>query len=395
MPDSRKNLLRIAFLLVLAWNAIACVCFTVGNWNEPWPHPILAIDGPSYLRGAEELQTVPVWRMSDIYHSPGYQAFLALLGRLAGSREGLFHLIKLFQLACFAGAGILLYRVAQRLAGKAEAAVAVAIFSCSLGWEYYASMVQYEVLAGFLAMLALALLGGEGRFRSAVGAGLALALLAWIQSRFAVFLLVPLALGIFRAHRRRFFFTAFGCALVPLLAWIAVRSVYAGAFVPLMDGGDFRFRVGNNPNATGVAFPYVPVVEPSGWAFVFTRPGNFLWLVAQRFLFLFGLRRDLWALPPDGMPGWEIFGNGWICLITFLGGLSLTLRESYRSRFAPAYLFLAAAILPPLGIFASARFLIPFAPMLAPFQAMFLVWAFESAKKIARGRARAISSSEY
>jgi len=64
-------------------------------------------------------------------------------------------------------------------------------------------------------------------------------------------------------------------------------------FVIVSEGNDFRFAVGNNPNATGASFPYQEIVEPKGIKFVIDMPGRFLLLVKERFLYFWGFRENM------------------------------------------------------------------------------------------------------
>jgi hypothetical protein len=162
-------------------------------------------------------------------------------------------------------------------------------------------------------------------------------------------------------------------ALPILAATAAVVSARAGRLVPLMEGGTFRFRLGNNPNAVGLAFPYPPIVEPSGWGFLLHMPGRFLWLLGRRFLYLWGILTDTWSLPPAemGRGSWEPF-LAVAALGLFVFGLVAAVRER-RKGAERLYLPIVAVAFPPLIYFGSKRFLIPAMPEIALFQAYALV----------------------
>jgi len=92
-----------------------------------------------------------------------------------------------------------------------------------------------------------------------------------------VLLAVPLVL---RKDRARFA-RSMAFALTPLLLWTLLISTRAGHLIPLMEGSDFRFKLGNNPNATGYSFPYPEIGSPSGWEFLLHRPGNEIRLIGH------------------------------------------------------------------------------------------------------------------
>jgi 4-amino-4-deoxy-L-arabinose transferase-like glycosyltransferase len=340
---------RAAWALA-AVNLARAVAALVRTWDLLWPHPVLAIDGPSYLRGAEELQSIPFWRMTDTYHSPGYQALLAVFYWLGGGTPlGAAHVSKVVSLGLFAASIFLVYGLARRLAGRTAALLAVVIFSSSTSWITYANMIQYEVLVGFLLLEAVTAV-------STRRAGAALFFAAWIQVRYLPLLLVPPA----ATGRRGWRVTLL--ALVPLLLWIAVRG---GELAP---GSEQRFRIANNPNATGAAFPYPPVAEPFGWAFVVHRPAQLAALAGRRFLYLTGITTDVWTLPPGGEPGaFSPVALGWTLL--FFAALAITIGNAARAgrlrEWSALLLVLAGVFAPPLVIFASGRFLVPALPLAA------------------------------
>src|SRR5262249_18723187 len=144
----------------------------------------------------------------------------------------------------------------------------------------------------------------------------------------------------------------------------------------LMDGSRFRFEVANNPHALGYAFPYPQVVGPVGWQFIFSMPGQWLWLIGQRALYLFGIKRDIWALPPQGFGSGPI---GSLSVVDLIGAIVLAVgiffaangirRRNLKQESLIAMLLLGCVILPALLLFGSKRFLVPVVPLMALFQA--------------------------
>ncbi len=130
----------------------------------------------------------------------------------------------------------------------------------------------------------------------------------------------------------------------------------------------------------GYSFPYPQIVEPSGWQFIFAMPGQWLWLIGQRALYLSGIQRDIWALPPDGFRSGPIGSFSpidTISAVVFAVGLFLAARKIYRRELSfesiVAILVLACMILPPLFIFGSKRFIVPIIPLIALFQGYAIV----------------------
>jgi hypothetical protein len=95
---------------------------------------------------------------------------------------------------------------------------------------------------------------------------------------------------------------------------------------------------------------------------------------------LFGIKRDIWALPPEG------FGSGPIGSYSFLGAISTIVvaaglilatsrvrRRELSDELKAGILSLACVTLPPLAIFGSKRFIVPVIPLIALFQGYAIV----------------------
>jgi len=169
-------------------------------------------------------------------------------------------------------------------------------------------------------------------------------------------------------------------SLVLLAVWSFAQSISQGRTVFLMEGSEFRFHVANNPNAVGYSFPYPDIVEPSGWQFVLSMPGQWLWVIGQRALYLFGIKRDIWAPPPEGFRSGPIGSYSLLDLISaivFAAGLILVMSRVRRRELSEepqaGILLLACVILPSLFIFGSKRFIVPVIPLIALFQGYAIV----------------------
>ena len=256
-------------------------------------------------------------------------------------------------------------------------------------------MIQYEVLTGFLMLVFLSLLMGAESSSSpraarpyGIGTGLVLAFIALIQMRYVVLLLIPLSYSALVQGKRssiqdwRQNGLILITSLVPLALWSLAHSVGQGRTVFLMEGSKFRFHVANNPNAVGYSYPYPDVVEPSGWQFVLSMPGRWLWLVGQRALYLFGIKRDIWALPTEGFRSGPIGSYSVldvISVIVFATGLILAMSRVRRGELTDelkaGILVLACVMLSPLPLFGSKRFIVPVIPLVALLQGYAIVAA--------------------
>lgn len=362
----QRHLFLLSGLLLVLFHFYRAVAFTLSQWGKPWPHPVLTIDGNSYLEGARRLAAgESIFSMADTYHSPAYQWWLSVL---LGTGD-VVAASKICALLFFALALWLTFRLAKKYFSSDLAVVAIVIFSGSLSWVYYANMIQYEILVGFLLLAWASLEFSERSEISGVLAGALLCLLILFHARFAALLVIPLY-RLLKGDRRRGDWLSLAVTLTPVFLWCALYSLKSGQWIWVMERRDLLFRLGNNPNALGVGYPHPMIVEPSGWAFVLQRPAHFFWLVGERFQYLWGIQPDVWAVPPEGMgrTGWEPTLDLVGCILVF-AGLAVSLR---RSRW-PFYLLLAATLLPSLMIFGNKRTLVPVIPFLAIFQAAALL----------------------
>jgi len=371
---------------------VLSIKFMMLFWGKPWPHPILTIDGQSYMSGAGGATWATLFKLHDLYHSPGYQIYLRFLFAALGSAAAVIHASKLLSLLMFFASAVLLYRLGRRWFQPAVAQIAVALFLVSESWRYYCNMIQYEVLTGFVMLLFLSMLMSAESSSSpkisrlyGIGMGFVLAFITLIQMRYLVLLLIPLIYSLIQRKgpsiqdlRQNGIILL--TSLVLLAVWSFAQSISQGRTVFLMEGSEFRFHVANNPNAVGYSFPYPDIVEPSGWQFVLSMPGQWLWVIGQRALYLFGIKRDIWAPPPEGFRSGPIGSYSLLDLISaivFAAGLILVMSRVRRRELSEepqaGILLLACVILPSLFIFGSKRFIVPVIPLIALFQGYAIV----------------------
>ena len=390
---------RYLWIAFVTAGCMLSIRFMIVFWEEPWPYPVLTIDGQSYMKGAAGATWATLVRLDDLYHSPGYQLYLRFLFAAVGSPQAMTHASKLVSLLMFFASAVLLYRLGRRWFEPPVAQIAVALFLFSESWRYYCNMLQYEVLTGFLMLVFLSMLiSAESSTApkvsrlNGIGMGLVLAFISLIQMRYILLLLVPLIYSTLIQRKSmsvrdlRQNGTALSTSLVLLAAWSFAQSLDHGRAVFLMEGSKFRFHVANNPNAVGYSFPYPYVVEPSGWQFVFSMPARWLWLIGQRTLYLFGIKRDIWALPPKGFRSGPIGSYSLldvISVIVFATGLIFAMNRVRRGELSDEVkagtLLLAFVMLPPLLIFGSKRFIVPVIPLVALFQGYAIVAATKKA----------------
>src|SRR5208282_4102813 len=384
--------------LCIAFSAAGCMLsirFTLLFWEQPWPYGFLTIDGRSYMEGSAGATWATLFELHDLYHSPGYQIYLRLLFAALGSPEAVVHASKVLSLLMFFASAVLLYRLGRRWFQPAVAQLAVVLFLFSESWRYYSNMIQYEVLAGFLMLLFLSMLMSAESATSpkrsrlyGIGMGFVLAFISLIQVRYVAVLLVPLIYSFLIRSRSlsiedlRQTGIIVLTSLVLLAAWSFAQSLNQGRAVFLMEGSEFRFHVANNPNAQGYSFPYPDIIEPSGWQFVLQMPGQWLWLIGQRALYLFGIKRDIWAIPPEGFRSGPIGSYSLLDLISAIvlaTGLILAMIRVHRSELSnepeAGVLLLACVMLPALFIFGSKRFIVPVIPLIVLFQGFAIIAA--------------------
>ncbi|NNN06760.1 MAG: hypothetical protein HKL90_12745 [Elusimicrobia bacterium] len=260
----------------------------------------LLIDTPSYLRGMESIAHAGDFlRLQDVYHSPGYQIYLGFFRLLIGRTDRTLVAVRLAAWLLGALCVAMVFRIGEKRFERGSGALAAVILTYSRPWRVYAGLIQYEVPLGFLLLLGVWLLVERPRppRRWVWGAGFSAAAAAMIQLR-----MLPwsfLAAAVSRRARRATWAGLLAPSVLIVGGWSWYQSHRLGRTVVVADVLPGLFERGNNPNALGYAFPYRPVLEPSGLRFVAARPARFVWLVSQRFLYLWDIKRDIWSLEPS------------------------------------------------------------------------------------------------
>lgn len=381
----------------LAGLAIACglmssYIFTWNTGNRPWFEPRLAIDGPSYARDMVALASSSDFiHLNDLYHSPGYQVYLGCIDSVCGG-QSVFRYIKLLAWILAALCMAMVFRLGEFRFGRHVGAVAAVLLAFSFKWKAYINLLQYEIPLAFvltgLAFLFSWILPRTSRPDGplTILTGLVLAAACFLHFRFL--LLVPLSawsFWILRADGLRRSKKA-ACLVLflspPLLAvgcWSAYQTSRLGEAVVVQRIAPWsrQFRLHNHLQAQGFAYPYVESVEPSGWPFVARKPGRYLQLIVERFLYLWDFRKDIWYIGPSPS-GFEYLFHLAACLL-FFAGVALKLQVDLTSGLfrqnAIIYCIVSVALAGPILSTGSSRFLVPILPLVCLFQSYALVRA--------------------
>ncbi len=366
----------VGFTLVLA--------FVIWTGPQPWFEPRLQIDGGNYLRGMLSTTQTGLLGLQDLFHSPGYQLYLGLLYRLLGSDRAVILVVKGISFLMLLGCGAMVWALGRAWFSGATAATALVLLAFSPAIAVYVSLTQYEVPLAFLLTLHLLLLSQEkAKPRCFALAGLVGALACLIQVACLPLMLASAVVLYLRSERagRALVCLAYLAPLVALVGgWSLYQSLRLDQFIVVTSASGQRFALGNNPGAQGYGFPHPLVSEPTGFRFLAQMPGRFLWLVGQRFLYLWDLKPDIWTIElPIG--GSQLgFVLHLLSFVVFAFGFAVKLAEDHRAgallRRAPIYLTFLGLFVPPLFVFGSSRFMVPVAPVVALFQGFALVTIF-------------------
>lgn len=404
--------LYLTGLSAIFFGLAVSLAFTLSRGNLPWIEPFLCIDGQSYIKGMLSIaKENDFLNLKDIYHSPGYQIYLGLIYKFFPNDRRIFLLVKIISwMMNFVCVGLVFY-LGKRYFSRYAGLCAAILFAWSHKYRIYINLLQPEVLLGFLILWYLFFqvraLEAESRnkqlFLIFISGILALAI-CLTQVRY-LFLLPFGCLSIYLRHRARArnekpgYNNALFSMLVFILpfilifgAWSLYHSLDRGVLIIGQDGSPWRFMIGNNPNAPGWSFPYPEMGSPAGLQFIFMYPMRFLWLVKQRFLFLWDLKKDIWYLKNPVIEWLNMrLGNNTFDLpfyalsfFTFFAGILVKIKSDLNSSLisvtSPFYLSFLASIIAPLFIFSSSRFLIPSIPIIVLFQAYFIIWFFSRIK---------------
>lgn len=384
--------------------------FTIQTKNLPWFKAQLCIDGESYVKGMYSIvKNSDFLNLEDIYHSPGFQMYIGLIYNVFKNENMIFQIIKfiswMFHLLCI----VMIFYIGEKYFGKCVGAIAGILFAFSFKNFVYINLLQYEILLGFLLtsyvffQIKFTFTQPKyARYIILIFHGIISFLICLIQPHFIF--IVPLGImSIYLKYRehikpikkvscREFIMCSFVSTITFLLlfgSWSIYQSLLNHELIIGSKGLLWRFNVGNNLNAQGFAFPYPDIINPAGIKFIISYPFRFLWLVKERFLYLWDLKQDVWYLGHPLIDKLKLLlGNNFPELTFFLFGciifiagyvrkLSIDIKQKIFHISSTFYLTFLSGILVPLVVFSSSRFLIPLLPIVVLFQGYFIVSEFQ------------------
>ncbi len=297
--------MRLAFFVALLVGTFANVSFSLRT-GEALSCYNLGIDTDKYQGAALRILQSGAVDVPPL-QPPGFILFLAFVYKVLGPRV---LIPKLLACSMILAMSLGVWWLGRRFAGELEGVIAglLTVFSPML--RAYAATIQYEVLAAFL-FLASVMLILWGAHESSRGWSLLLlsagaivgGIAALTRETFSVVFLVLLLYQWARTEgnlRRRLGALALTGALfsVTVGAWVGWQSWRNGRLIPISEKGPINFVFGNNPNANGTFNQTLkPVLEPSGWEFIRSRPRQAAWLAARKLGYFWGFLKDGWNVP--------------------------------------------------------------------------------------------------
>jgi 4-amino-4-deoxy-L-arabinose transferase-like glycosyltransferase len=355
----RRTLWLCALIFALAFGMRLAFLVRLGRAEErPTGNAEMAL-------AAESLARTGV--LGNAYHGetgptahvpPAYALLLAAVYLLLGpgTRAALLaqSLLSILVVAATAAALPLVARRARLTPGAGTVAgLALAVLPCNLWNEVDGAWEQVYAAAALLGLLCLFLTIHDsdwGRASPIAWAGLAVGFVALLHPSLLpfAFLFVAAELATRPGLRARVAAGGLGLALgaaVVVSPWVWRNYDAFGAFVPLRSNFGLELHIGNNPDATGLTYPWEPDPPPAGWRhpiddrgerellvelgevvymrhrgrlardWIAAHPGLFARLTAARFVWFW--------LPPPAL--WAKSGLGrWVNSITFVALAVLT-----------------------------------------------------------------------
>lgn len=376
--------------------------FTLSTGNQPWLEERLIIDGNNYIGGMNSIIAGNDFlHLENTRQSPGYQMYLALLHMIVRDQNIIFKVVKMIAWVVTVLSSGLIFYLGERYFGRYVGAVAAMLFSFSYKYHAYINLLQYEVLAGFLFLvyvyLQLALISCQKtRLRSMllVATGTVATVICFIHFRFLY--VIPFGLLYLYISGRRYpydrqrpfrhMLSALFLFILPFLLLFVTWSVYQSSVhhevVVGQDGLVSLFNEYNSIHSVGWAYPPPEKIEgPLGVAFIVSYPGKFLWLIKERFLYLWDLKKDIWYVGHpligylDKRFNKEVFALPFylVCFIAFFIGMlqkaAADVKRGYIEVTSCFYFTLLPALIIPLFVFSSSRYLVPVVPLIILFQA--------------------------
>ncbi len=403
----KKSFFLITCVVLVIVGFLNAVYMIHKTGSFPYPSGFLTIDSKYYLAGMISiLKNGDFLALKDLYHSPGYQLYLALLASIIGIKANFIITVKIISLILFAITSSMLFLTVRRMTCLNVALLTTAFFSMSVKWHTYISIIQPEVLLGFLGMSIIFLSPSCSIDRSIKSSlhllllGLLSATICMIQVRFLLIIPCMMMIIIIKKPLVKNFknkIIAVLTFLIPVLAIIGGWSVYQSERlkkpVLIQTNSKFRLELAYNLNSTGKAFPYPEIKKPVGFNLIRERPDKFIWLLKERFLYLWDLKKDRWYL---GNPFSLYFQTSFkpgnydrslytILFFLFLIGIIFRTLADLNTRtwtnFIP-FLILMVHFSGPLLVFSSSRFIIPALPLVSFYQAFALWQILQYMKKL-------------
>ena len=403
------SLRRLLFILLVSiglLNSLAVIVYYGNNTFFP-------VDEPSYKKGMFLIaESNDFLNLKDIYHSPGYQIYLAVLYKIFPIKDKIIFITKIILWLLNLGCIFIIFYLGEKYFGQYVGMISAILFSFSYKYYIYMNLLQYEVLAGFLFLLYIYIHTGGIchktkyiHYATLFFLGLLVSAVCFIQVGYIpLFLFSCLAIYIkltYHAKKNdingKGILLSFFLFLLPIILtiglWSAYYSLINHRLIIISDSLSKSIVRGNNLNSGGFDFPYPEVTGPTGVKFIISYPGKFLQLIKERFLFFWGLKKDVGYIEHPlikyinlcfGKNVSGLFFHVAYFLIFFMGmvtKLTIDIKNHLVGNTACFYLIFLSILTGPLLYAGSHRFSVPTEPIVAIFQGYFLVLLFNLAKR--------------
>lgn len=358
----------------------------------------LGIDSATYDQLATEFAKHPRVGALRSDQPPGFVAGLGLAYRVGFTRLG----VKMVFCALVAIMAVLVWWLGS-LYSPAAGAVAAGLVTFSPLLRAYAATIQYEIPAAFLLTLAscVTVRAGEPspprRTLLLCSFGALVCAVAALTPEVLVISFPVLLVHVARRRRdlsastrRAVLGSMLAMYAVLVGGWVLHQSIAEGRLVAISDKGAVNFQIGNNPRANGTYnFTTAPPEEPSGWAFIRSRPATALRLAGRKALYFAGMLKDGWNVPRPAalylsraalqvvpLDWWLVLARGGAVSLLALGGALILSRSSaVRHRWWPLPATIGLLLLVHLITMSSHCFAVPAWPLITVLAAVPLAQA--------------------
>ncbi|MBT3583423.1 MAG: hypothetical protein HN509_00840 [Halobacteriovoraceae bacterium] len=388
--DDKNFFVKIIMAVFIFAGFSLALLFLIKTGNNPWFENFLAIDGPSYLKGIDSiLNETGFIRLKDIYHSAGYQIYLASIKLLLPEiwEQNFILIVKLLSFLIFTLTGGLIFHLGKKLLGVKVALLALFLMAFSAKFHIYNTLLQGEVLQAFFLSLVAFFLYKEyhstKKLKYWIFLGILSSVICLFQTRFLLLIPCLVIYLFYRANSLKAIdwkqqTLGFGIPILLILGgWCFEQTVAHGELVVVSKGSDFRLRSAYSPASMGYAFPYPELKEPSGVNFILENPLQTIWLFKERFLYFWDIKSDVWNL---GNPFLFLLRGRiatssidgilqFFFMLMFFFGIFSSFRGERKILLFHLLLPLLINFIGPFLVFGSSRFLIPGLPIVFLFQA--------------------------